>query len=254
MSHEPSFKCEVPLNRTGRIFIVAGGIITVIALVILLSAGVGTRLGVWDFRTGFMLLKSAAIVGVLAALASCGGVFSVGKSHKKHASLAAGALLIALATVAIPLSWKMAAGKLPRIHDISTDTVNPPSFSALLPLRHGATNPPEYAGPAVAIKQHEAYPDIQPLVLNLTADKAFAKAVAVARDMRWQIVAEVPAEGRIEAIDTTFWFGFKDDIVIRITSAGNRSVVDIRSESRVGISDVGTNARRIRNFFKQMRG
>ena len=72
--------------------------------------------------------------------------------------------------------------------------------------------------------------------------------------MGWQIVASAPQEGRIEATDTTLWFGFKDDIVIRVAPAGNRSLVDIRSVSRVGISDVGTNARRIRNFAGKLAG
>jgi uncharacterized protein (DUF1499 family) len=163
------------------------------------------------------------------------------------------ALTIALTAVIVPSYWKATAARLPRIHDISTDTVNPPGFVALLPLRKNAANSPEYGGAEVAAKQYEAYPDIHPIVLSLSSVQAFDKSLDVARKLNWEIVAAVPKEGRIEAIDTTFWFGFKDDIVIRITSVEERrSVVDIRSVSRVGVSDVGTNAARIRSFLALM--
>ncbi len=83
-------------------------------------------------------------------------------------------------------------------------------------------------------------------------DPIFEHAVAVAHDMGWEIIAEVPADGRIEAVDTTFWFGFKDDVVVRIKPADGGSRVDVRSVSRVGRSDLGTNARRIRNFLDKL--
>lgn len=80
----------------------------------------------------------------------------------------------------------------------------------------------------------------------------YDQALSLARELGWKIVSSVPAEGRIEATDTTFWFGFKDDIVIRIRSQGNLSVVNVRSVSRVGRGDAGANAHRIRLFLKQL--
>jgi hypothetical protein len=167
--------------------------------------------------------------------------------------VAALAVLIGLAAAAVPVSWRMTARKLPVIHDISTDTVNPPQFVAILPLRKDAPNPAVYGGPEVAEQQKLAYPDLRTEVLDVPSAPAYDRALSTARAMGWRIVAAEPALGRIEATDTTFWFGFKDDIVIRIVPAGDRAMVDIRSVSRVGKSDVGTNARRIREFLKRLR-
>jgi hypothetical protein len=140
------------------------------------------------------------------------------------------------------------------IHDITTDTANPPQFAAILPLRKDAPNPADYGGPAVAELQKKGYPDLRTEILNLPTNAAFERALATARALGWRIVAAIPEQGRIEATDTTFWFGFTDDIVIRITAAGERSLVDVRSVSRVGKSDVGTNAKRIREYLKRLRG
>jgi uncharacterized protein (DUF1499 family) len=138
------------------------------------------------------------------------------------------------------------------IHDITTDTENPPVFVSILALRKDAPNSAIYGGPEVATRQHVAYPDIRPLVSDLPPARAFERSRSVAQQMGWNIVDEDPAEGRIEAIATTRWFGFKDDIVLRIApAAGTGSRIDIRSVSRVGKSDVGTNARRIRAFLRK---
>ncbi len=138
------------------------------------------------------------------------------------------------------------------IHDITTDTENPPVFVSILALRKDAPNSATYGGPEIAAQQHAAYPDIRTLVSDLSPSQAFERAGSVARRIGWKIVDENQAEGRIEATATTRWFGFKDDVVIRIApSADNGSRVDIRSVSRVGRSDLGTNARRIRDFLKK---
>lgn len=159
----------------------------------------------------------------------------------------------------------MGASPYPPIHDITTDTANPPAFVAVVPLREAtkALNPPGYecpppptdgsrgrpcgSGATAAAAQAKAYPDIQPVLLAAEPAKAFDKALAAAKAQGWEIVAGVPEEGRIEATATTFWFGFKDDIVIRIAAAETgQTRLDIRSKSRVGLGDVGANAKRIR--------
>ena len=145
------------------------------------------------------------------------------------------------------LAWK--ASRVPAIHDITTDTIQPPPFLAILPLRAGAVNPVEYGGADVAAKQKQAYPDIVPLTLAIPPDRAFDRALAAARGMGWEMVASDPAGGRIEATDTTFWFGFKDDVVVRVTPQPNGSRVDVRSLSRVGVGDIGANAARIRAYL-----
>jgi len=125
-------------------------------------------------------------------------------------------------------------------------------FETILPLRAQAPNPATYGGPAVAAQQHEHYPDIAPADYPVDPGAAFDAALAAARELGWNVVAMDESTGRIEAIDRTFWFGFVDDIVIRVrpTAAGSR--IDIRSVSRVGVGDVGTNAARVRAFLAQL--
>jgi uncharacterized protein (DUF1499 family) len=138
------------------------------------------------------------------------------------------------------------------IHDITTDTETPPAFVAILPLRAGAPNLADYGGPEITAQQRTSYPDLGPLTLQVPPAQAFTLAFAVEQEMGWEIVANEPAEGRIEATDTTFWFGFKDDVVVRITPAGSGSRIDVRSVSRVGKSGVGTNAKRITEYLRRI--
>jgi uncharacterized protein (DUF1499 family) len=153
----------------------------------------------------------------------------------------------------VPWQLQQRARSAPAIHDISTDTANPPAFIAVLPLRAKAPNPAAYGGREIAEQQSRAYPDIQPLMLGVPPSVAFSRARDIAEGMGWQIVAADPASGRIEAVATTLWFGFNDDVVVRITSAGDGSRIDVRSVSRVGESDIGTNARRIREYLAKLR-
>jgi len=158
---------------------------------------------------------------------------------------------VGAAAFGVPGNWYRMAKGVPMIHDITTDTENPPEFVSILALRKDASNPAEYGGPKIASKQHAAYPDIRPLTVGISPSRAYEAALAAAVRMNWQIVEGSPSERRIEAVATTRWFVFKDDIVIRISPAANvGSVLDIRSVSRVGLSDLGTNARRIRTFLK----
>jgi len=219
-------------------------------------AGFGSRLNLWHFRTGFTMLKWAAYGGAAAVLVSLAGAIAAGRGgYWRGVIFAVAGIAVGGAVFAVPYSWRLKAQSVPPIHDITTDIAKPPQFVAILPLRQGAPNPATYGGPEVAVKQLEAYPDIQPLLLNTPLPQAFEQALAAARGMKWRIVAAEPKEGRIEATDTTFWFGFTDDIVVRITAVDeNRSLVDVRSDSRVGRSDVGTNAARIRKYLQKLKG
>jgi uncharacterized protein (DUF1499 family) len=152
----------------------------------------------------------------------------------------------------VPFAILHNAKQAPPIHDIATDTENPPRFLAIVPLRSDAPNSIEYEGEAISKQQHAAYPDIQPAILAESPDVAFQRALTSARDLGWEIVAAVPNEGRIEATDTTIWFGFKDDIVIVVTPGAGGSRVDVRSLSRLGKSDLGKNAARVRTYLRQL--
>ena len=242
-------------DRSGLLFPLAGVALAIVAAILLAAAGIGTRIGLWHFRTGFNLLRYGAYCGSAAFLvAVAASLYSFRSRCHLGLILALLAAVAGAAITAVPISWKLAAQRLPRIHDISTDITNPPVFVAVLPLRKDAPNPASYGGPEVAALQRKGYPDIKTVVLELPRSLAYEAALGAVSAMGWQIVAAVPGEGRIEATDTTFWFGFKDDIVIRVAPAGSRSLLDIRSVSRVGISDAGTNAVRIRAYVKKLTG
>ena len=119
-------------------------------------------------------------------------------------------------------------------------------------MRAGAPNTATYGGAELARTQSGAYPDLGPHRIDAAPARAFERALQAARAMGWEIVAADAAAGRIEATDTTFWFGFKDDVVVRVEADGSGSRVDVRSVSRVGASDVGTNAKRIRAYLRAL--
>ncbi len=162
------------------------------------------------------------------------------------------ALGIACLSFAPPLLQLQKARSVPPIHDISTDTENPPLFVAILAKRRDAPNPAGYGGPGIAAQQRAGYPDLAPQFYRMKPEALFGHALRAARELGWKIAAAVPEEGRIEAVDTTFWFGFKDDVVVRIAPAEGGSRLDLRSVSRVGRSDVGANAARIRKFLARL--
>ena len=217
-------------------------------------SGFGTRWGWWDFRTGLSVLKWTVYSEVAVMLLSLFGIAIASyKGTRGASSRYLTAFIIGVMAVSVPVRYGMTARSVPPIHDITTDTENPPQFNAILPLRKDALNPAEYGGPALAEQQHQAYPDIVPLTLGVQPHQVFEQARSAAHKMGWEIVNADPLQGIIEATDTTFWFGFKDDIVIRVSPHGGASRVDIRSLSRLGKSDVGANARRIRAFLKNLK-
>jgi uncharacterized protein (DUF1499 family) len=218
-----------------------------------LASGWGTRWGLWHFKTGFTLLTWAAYGALIAGLLGLIALV-VNRSSAKAVFFAVASIVLAIVVAGIPWQMKQRAQHVPMIHDITTDTENPPSFVAILPLRQDASNPSEYGGKAVAAQQLKAYPDVRPLTLPVPPDVAFAKALRAARDAGWDVVESRPDQGRIEATDTTLWFGFKDDIVVRVSAGDGGSRIDVRSVSRVGKSDVGTNATRIRHYLSRIQG
>lgn len=240
----------------GRIALL-GFALAVAAALAAVAAGLGARVEAWDFRAGFQILRWAAYGGLAAAALSLLGLglaIAGRRSGPRGRALLLGALglVIGLVVAWIPWSWKQRAESVPPIHDITTDLADPPAFEAILPLRRDAPNPSEYGGDSIAAQQREGYPDLGPLTLDTPPDAAFLRALEAVRDMGWEIVESDPDRGRIEATATTPWFGFKDDVVVRVRSAPEGSRVDVRSVSRVGRSDVGTNARRIRDYLEMV--
>lgn len=223
-------------------------LLALVPIVMLVMSGLGGRLGLWSFGTGFAILRWAAVAGL--AVAACA---IVALAIPKIRSGAVGGLVLSIAlglgVAYLPWRWSEQARSVPPIHDISTDLTDPPAFVAVLPHRAGAQNPATVGGPEVAAAQRKGYPDIQPLELAVAPEVAYARALAAAQAMGWELVAADAAAGRIEATATTLWFGFKDDVVVRVRPAAMGSRIDVRSVSRVGKSDVGTNAKRIRAYL-----
>lgn len=229
----------------------------VVALVCALAAvaaGPGYWLGLWEIRTGFTILRWSAYVAAGAGVFALAGLILAGITRSgRQAAVAIAGIAIALALVLPAWNLQQTATQVPRIHDITTDTDDPPQFVALLETRRKASNGAAYAGERIARQQKAAYPDIQPALLALPPAQTFERALAAARGMGWEIAAAEQAKGRIEATATTRWFRFRDDVVIRIVAHESGSRLDIRSMSRIGLSDLGANAKRIREFLTQLR-
>jgi uncharacterized protein (DUF1499 family) len=202
----------------------------------------------------FTLLRAGALLGaVTVAVAIAAIIVSIARRSRRHLCLAALALVVALVAFAIPWRMQAQARRVPPIHDVTTDPDDPPAFVAVVARRRGARNPVDYGGPTIAAQQRRAFPDLVPLDLAVSPERAFGAAEAAARDLGWEIVAAVPAEGRLEATATTPWFGFKDDVVVRVRPRGAGSRVDVRSLSRIGVGDLGVNAARVRAFLGRLR-
>jgi uncharacterized protein (DUF1499 family) len=221
-------------------------VIPVAGAVLLLLGPLGARAGMWGYLVGFLLVALAVLLAVV------GGLLALVLAFRTQAPLAIAGTVLALIIVAIPVRVVLSFRRAPAIHDITTDVGNPPRFERVVALRQGARNPAEYDGAEVAARQRAAYPDLQPLIVALPRQQAFDRALAAARQLGWDVIDSEAAAGRIEAVDTTFWFGFKDDVVIRIGGEGAASRVDVRSKSREGVGDGGTNARRVRAFLAAM--
>lgn len=246
---------DLPSRALLNVLVSIGFGLALVSLLAALLAGLGHRAEWWNYRFGLTMLRWAAWGGVAAtalSLLSCVAAAQAGWKRGLFWSLGG----IVLGCLAFVPPWYIRhhfqAQGLPPIHDITTDTADPPRFVAILPLRKGVPNPAEYGGAKTAALQKKGYPDIVPLLLKAPPRAVFDQALSLARDSGWEIVADVPEALRIEATARTLLFGFKDDIVIRITPNGSGSRVDMRSVSRVGRSDFGTNARRVRDFLRAL--
>lgn len=222
------------------------------AALLVAVAAPGYRFGWWDLGVVFRWLFRFAAWGGLAAVAT-GLIALAGSLLGRSDRAVAGAvgLVLGLLAAAVPLGMRYQARQVPPIHDITTSIVDPPAFRAVLPLRAGAPNPAAY-DPVVADAQREAYPDIVTIRVREPMAEVFEAAREAVEALDWELVEAGPVEGRLEATETTTWFGFKDDVVVRIREAGSVTEVDVRSKSRVGRSDLGANADRIRRFRNEL--
>jgi len=222
----------------------------ILAILTAISGALGDRIGWWDFGVAVAIFKWSAYAGIFASILCLSGLVAARPGGKRRGFVLSllGLLLIAPMILYLQL-WHEAKQTLPPIQDISTDTENPPAFWS-------APNYRVYGEFDATHWQQEAYPDIQPLILPISADKAFDLVLELIRKRGWQLWEPDRGEMHIEATETTFWFGYNDDVVIHITKlAENTSQLDMRSTSRYGSGgDGGTNANRIRSFFSELKG
>ena len=208
------------------------------------------KYGVVDLGTAFTGFKFGVFAGIATLILLVLQILFKRKTVTLGSTIMA--LLLSTIAIAIPLSMLNKGKSVPPIHDISTDLVNPPEFVAIAPLRADAPNPVEYAGVEVATQQRAAYPELQTLNYPQSKSELVEATKQVIDNLGWQLVNIDTNQGIIEATDRTMWFGFKDDVIVRITDNGSKRLVDIRSKSRVGGSDLGKNAERIHGFIEEL--
>ncbi len=234
--------------------VTAGAFLAVVGAVAMACSGTGYRLHVWGLDVAFRMFAGGAALAALGGLLALVALAVPGiRRRSRVLPIAAVTVVVAAAAAGTFVSWYLKARSVPGIHDITTDTGDPPSFEALRAARLAAPNGLEYGGDSVAAQQRAAYPDIVPAVLPIPPADAFRRSLMAAQALGWAIAAADSAAGRIEATATTAWYGFRDDVVIRIRPEGSGSRIDVRSDSRLGGSDVGTNAARIRRFLARVR-
>ncbi len=225
-------------------------LVSVLAFLLVALAGPLYKFNIVELGTAFSSFKYGVILAVIALILLIIQVIF----KRKTVSMLSAITVVAFSAISIiaPLSMMNKAKNVPPIHDISTDTVTPPEFVSIAPLRADAPNPVAYSGIETAEQQRNAYPDLQ--TLRYTQSKAVlmeASGQAV-NNLGWERVSSDSNTSLVEATDSTMWFGFKDDVVVRITDNGNERLLDVRSKSRVGGSDLGKNAERIRDFTEAL--
>ena len=241
-------------------------------------AALGVKFGLWPWQVGLMTMivqLGLPLIGITLLLGLAALVLTLVRKPRRGWAMALVGLLIPLAALGYLASVRAKSADIPPIHDIATDISDPPAFSAkVLAVRQAAgANPVNaltahmgslkpYQGPrfsGIAAKTlgevgHEAYPGVRTLIVPAEPATVVAAAETVAKAQGWSVVSADPAAGVVEAVAETFWFGFKDDVVVRIRpNPAGGSTVDLRSTSRVGLSDVGANAARIKEFLASLK-
>ena len=230
--------------------------LAIVALLLLAAGPVGWRAGWWGYQIAFTTLMPYALGSGVAAMLISAVVLLVARGRMVRHEVVFALLGLIIGGVAAYFPWHASQmnGTYPRMHDITTDFADPPSFefaAAMRAAEHGASTVyPDGDTPAL---QRRFYPGIEPAILEAAPGQAFDRALAVVKAKGWTIVKADRDAGIIDAYDRSFWFGFTDDIAIRVTKSDGGSRVDIRSGARQGHGDLGVNAARVRGFLTAVR-
>lgn len=230
-----------------------GSRIGIAAIVLLVLAIAANHMGLLGYKLPLMGIAGGALLGLIAILTSLVGLI-IALRGKGGAGVALLGVVLGVVAAA-PVATTLVAGRsVPRIHDITTNLSNPPQFDAVVALREGAPNALDRTTPPdLAEQQQKAYPDLATLTVSEQPGKVYEAALETAKQMGWTIDASTPEKGLIEATAVTKLIGFKDDVAIRVTETEGGAAVDVRSVSRVGMSDLGANAKRIRAYLAALK-
>jgi len=242
ITEQPISRLAVWARRTAFFSLVA----TILAIIIV-------RSGLLEFRPALATFGGALAFSAIALLLAFAAFVVIWRDGLMGIGYSLTAIGIGIALLAYPAYLAAVSYRLPWIYDITTDPIDPPRFEALARIRPRDANPIIYAGLSAAEQQRNAYPEIETLEQDAPAQAAYDAALAVVTKRRWNIVARRPPErgreGRIEAVARTPIMGLREDVAIRVRSDGSGSRVDIRSSSRYGSFDFGTNAARVRSLI-----
>jgi uncharacterized protein (DUF1499 family) len=262
MTNEPVTVTTPSSNRSGKLVFMLGAGSILLALI----GALGSGWGAWHFSVGFQLLMAALASAVLAVLIGAGiGWWAKRKGRAASRPLRWLGMMLGGAFALYLLSMVYTARSVPAIHDISTDLADPPQYKMLALREDYLDNIPGADDPEMrglnpmqrwAAVHAKAYGDIRSVRIAMPVAETIAKAERIAKERGWDVAVADPVEGRLEATDTTRFFRFKDDVVLRVRPAddGKASIIDMRSISRVGISDLGVNAKRVRAFLADIAG
>lgn len=231
-----------------------------------LISAVGTGWGFWEYTSGLKGVAGAFLLGLGAILIGAVQGWRVRKAinppPRARRWVGMGVALLYVGWVG---TFLMAALTVPAIHDISTDLADPPAFQTLILRADNLDNIPGADDKDMrgltplqrwALVHQKAYGDIRSVRINEPVPMVIAKAERLAKARGWDVAISLPEEGRLEATATSAFFRFKDDVVLRVrpSETGEGSIVDMRSVSRVGASDLGMNAKRVRAFLADLTG
>jgi uncharacterized protein (DUF1499 family) len=232
--------------------------IALFSLVATLIAVIVVRSGALEIVPALSTLAGALALAILAMLLAFGAAIAIWKDGVGGAGEAATGLLIGLALIAYPLYLGVKAYRLPAIYDVTTDPIDPPRFEAIARIRPRDANPVTYAGLYTAEQQRVAYSDIEPDLTTASPQEAYDAVLKVITKRKWHVVdarppqATAPRDGLIEAIARTPILGFRDDVAVRVRATREGARIDVRSASRYGRHDLGTNAARVRALIEDV--
>ena len=240
------------MESPSRVASAAGGLGGFAATLFTLGLS-GSYIGLVPGHIGFRIYAGGLLLGLIGLLVGLAGLWHTRASNARRgrgrAMSGVGIGLVLVGVVVVNLG---SLNNVPPINDITTNPDDPPTFTRAGQLEANRHRDLGYPGESFASQQHTAYPDLEPIRLNAPQETVFRKAEAAATALGWEITHRDAKLGVIEATDTSEIFKFVDDVVIRIRSASGRSVVDVRSKSRVGLGDLGANAARIRAFREKL--